>query len=111
MSPHRRVVGATEFELANRCVDAKAADRRGVPESVPKTRSKDDHPAADALFVNGHGSEFSNIWKQPLKGDATRVTNLREQFAMRFDVSPDGKSIALVRGQVMRDAVLLTGFE
>ena len=68
-------------------------------------------PAADALFVNGHGTEFSNIWRQPLKGDATRVTNLREQYAMRFDVAPDGKSLALVRGQVMRDAVLITGFE
>ena len=68
-------------------------------------------PAGDALFVDGHGAEFSNIWKQPFKGVATRVTNLREQYAMRFDVSPDGKSLALVRGQVMRDAVLITGFE
>ena len=68
-------------------------------------------PSGDALFIIGHGTEFSNIWKQPLKGEATRVTNLSEQFAMRFDISPDGKSIALVRGQVMRDAVLITGFE
>jgi dipeptidyl aminopeptidase/acylaminoacyl peptidase len=85
-----------------------------VAWSVPATYYLPDirwAPAGDALFVNGHGTEFSNIWKQPFKGEATRVTNLREQFAMRFDVSPDGKSLALVRGQVMRDAVLITGFE
>ena len=68
-------------------------------------------PRGDALLVNGHGTEFSNIWRQPFTGEATRVTNLHEQYAMMFDLSPDGKTIALARGQVMRDAVLITGFQ
>ena len=68
-------------------------------------------PDGHALLLNGHGAEFSNIWKQPFTGDATRVTDLHEQYAMMFDISPDAKTLALARGQVMRDAVLITGFQ
>ncbi|MGZ4807755.1 MAG: protein kinase domain-containing protein [Thermoanaerobaculia bacterium] len=68
-------------------------------------------PGGNALLVNGYGGNLPDLWKLSIHGEAARVTNLYEQLAMAFDISPDGKTIALARGQVMRDAVLLTGFQ
>jgi Tol biopolymer transport system component len=60
------------------------------------------------LFVN---AERMNIWKQPaLGGRREKLTNYSDLWVMRFSVSPDGKSLLLCRGVVVRDAVLMTNF-
>ena len=68
-------------------------------------------PDGEGLVVNGYGGDLPNLWSRSLHDEPARMTNLHEQLAMIFDISPDGKTIALARGQVMRDAVLLGGFQ
>ena len=60
------------------------------------------------LFVNAERMKF---WKQPaLGGPREKLTNYSDLWVMRFAVSPDGKSLLLRRGVVVRDAVLMTNF-
>jgi eukaryotic-like serine/threonine-protein kinase len=56
-------------------------------------------------------SERTNIWKQPATGGRPeQLTNLPDQWVVRFALSPDGKTILMSRGSALRDAVLLTNF-
>jgi Tol biopolymer transport system component len=60
------------------------------------------------LFVT---AERTNLWKQAaLGGPIDKLTNFSDLWVMRFAVSPDGKSLLLCRGIVVRDAVLLSNF-
>ena len=60
------------------------------------------------LFVT---AERTNLWTQPaLGGPIERLTNFSDLWVMRFAVSPDGQSLLLCRGVVVRDAVMLTHF-
>jgi Tol biopolymer transport system component len=60
------------------------------------------------LFVT---AERTNVWKQPaLGGPVEKLTNFSDLWVMRFAVSPDGQSLLLCRGVVVRDAVMLTNF-
>lgn len=56
-------------------------------------------------------AERMNVWRQPLAGGAPqKVTNFSDLVISRFAVSPDGRSIALSRGSVTRDAYLVSNF-
>jgi hypothetical protein len=56
-------------------------------------------------------AERANLWKQPaMGGPIEKLTNFSDLWVMRFAVSPDGRSLLLSRGVVIRDAVLLTNF-
>ena len=56
-------------------------------------------------------AERMNIWRQPLAGDPPqKLTNFSDLAVTRFAVSPDGRSIALSRGAVTRDAFIVTNF-
>jgi len=69
-------------------------------------------PDGSALLTNAlGGGDKSNLWKIPLHGQAKKLTNFYGQNALAFDVSPDGKDIALARAELTRDAVLISGFE
>ena len=51
----------------------------------------------------------SNIWKQPLDGGpATQLTDFKTDRIFWFDWSRDGKQLALVRGTVSSDVVLIS---
>ena len=63
-----------------------------------------------ALLVNDQSNDRANIWKVPFEGPPQKLTNLSEQSAFPFDVSPDGKTAAVSRGRLSRDAILITGF-
>lgn len=66
---------------------------------------------ADGRNVLFTTAERSNIWSWPVTGGPVeKITNFSERAIARFALSPDGKTLALCRGQVMRDAVLLTNF-
>src|SRR5262249_24043555 len=57
--------------------------------------------------VTEHG--VSNIWSQPLSGGPPKaVTDFKSDQIFDFAWSRDGKSLALSRGQLSRDVVLLT---
>ena len=51
-----------------------------------------------------------NIWRQPLDGSpATQVTNFENGLIFNYAFSPDGKQLAVSRGTIDRDAVLISG--
>jgi serine/threonine protein kinase/dipeptidyl aminopeptidase/acylaminoacyl peptidase len=60
-----------------------------------------------AYVVNDHG--VSNIWTVPLAGGQDKqLTDFKSDRIFDFAWSRDGKSLALSRGQVSQDVVLLT---
>jgi serine/threonine protein kinase len=67
-------------------------------------------PDGTALLVNDQPNDLANIWKVPFEGPPQKLTRLSEQDAYVFDVSPDGKTAAVSRGRLSRDAILITGF-
>jgi len=61
------------------------------------------------LYTNAHRPD--NIWRQPLAGGPPQqVTHFKEDQIGYFDVSPDGKQIAMARGNAYSDVVLITNF-
>jgi len=60
-----------------------------------------------AYIVNEHG--VANIWAAPLAGgDPKPLTDFKSDLIFDFAWSRDGKQLAVSRGQVSRDVVLLT---
>jgi len=55
--------------------------------------------------------DTSNIWGQPVAGGAERrLTNFDQHRILSFAWSPDGKQLALARGQHSDQTVMLTDF-
>ncbi|MDQ3252931.1 MAG: hypothetical protein M3R15_03325, partial [Acidobacteriota bacterium] len=53
----------------------------------------------------------SNIWSQPIDGGAPKqLTDFTADQIFGFDWSPDGKQLAIARGNVTKDVILLRGF-
>ena len=51
------------------------------------------------------------MWIQPIDGGKPKqVTNFDMPAIVRREYSPDGKQIAIVRGEGTANAVLITGF-
>jgi Tol biopolymer transport system component len=62
-------------------------------------------------FVVG-SSGISNIWSQPIDGGQPKqITNFKSDRIFSFDWSRDGKQLALSRGTVNKDAVLINNFK
>jgi dipeptidyl aminopeptidase/acylaminoacyl peptidase len=61
------------------------------------------------LYTNAHQPD--NIWRQPLVGGPPRqLTHFTEDQIGYFDLSPDGKQIAVARSNAYSDVVLITYF-
>ncbi len=59
-------------------------------------------------YIATHGG-VSNIWSQPLAGGKpAQLTNFKTGRIFNFDWSPDGKWLALARGSVTSDVVLIS---
>jgi Tol biopolymer transport system component len=69
------------------------------------------HPNGSSfLFVDSRGGPH-NIWQQDLDGSEPRqLTSFDSGEIFAFDVSRDGRKLALGRGQSTRDAVLIRNF-
>lgn len=68
-------------------------------------------PDGRALLVNTMPRDRRNIWLLPLDGSAPRaLTNFTDQTLFQFDVTPDRKAYIVSRGEMSRDAVMITGF-
>jgi Tol biopolymer transport system component len=68
-------------------------------------------PDSKALLHNAGPNDRKNVWLQPLDGSPARpVTHFDDQYVLRFDVTPDGKALGVVRGVLSRDAVLIKNF-
>lgn len=64
-----------------------------------------------ALIVNTAPSDRANLWRIPIdESPPVRITNFDEHLLMAYAPLPDGKGWLLSRGDLSRDAVLITGF-
>jgi Tol biopolymer transport system component len=55
--------------------------------------------------------ERTNIWRRAIpNGREERVTGFSEQAVLRFALSPDGKTLLMSRGSLLRDAFLIGSF-
>jgi Tol biopolymer transport system component len=65
---------------------------------------------AIAYILNSNG--VSNIWAQPLDGGPPKqLTDFKSERIFNFAWSRDGQQLALSRGVVNKDVVLITGFK
>lgn len=78
-----------------------------VPQG-PNIRWSED--GREIVFVN-MDKGVSNLWAQPVDGKAPRqITNFTSDRIFWFDFSPDGKQIAVSRGAITGDVVLIKEF-
>jgi Tol biopolymer transport system component len=70
------------------------------------------HPSSrDVSFIARDTNGVPNIWLEKIDGGATRqVTNFDHGEIYAFDWSPDGKWLAVVRGDPRRDVVIIRNF-
>jgi Tol biopolymer transport system component len=65
-------------------------------------------PDGTGLIYPVYDGEVDNLWIQPLSGRPLKpLTFFKSGLIEDYAVSPDGKSIALLRGQLDRDVVLI----
>lgn len=68
-------------------------------------------PDGRALAYIATRGGVSNIWLQPIDGDPPKqMTDMKNERIFWFDISRDGKQIALSRGTVTSDVVLIKDF-
>jgi len=69
-------------------------------------------PDGRALSYMDTHDGISNIWRQPLEGDAPRqITDFKSDRIFFFDWSTDGKQLACSRGVVNNDVVMISNFK
>jgi DNA-binding winged helix-turn-helix (wHTH) protein/Tol biopolymer transport system component len=86
------------------------------------TKSIDLHPLFDgsvwhwtrdgkALIYADHPARVANLWLQPINGGPSRqLTHFTSEGVQWFDLSPDGRHIAMARISAISDAVLIAHF-
>lgn len=66
-------------------------------------------PDSRALVYRDRRGDVSNLWRQPLDGaQPAQITDFKSEIIRYFSYSRDGKQIVMSRGNVTRDAVLIT---
>jgi eukaryotic-like serine/threonine-protein kinase len=88
--------------------DGKTVKTFDLPPSAFGTPNFDWTPDGKAvLYVDARGG-VGNIWSQPIDGGlAKQLTFFNTDQIFAFDLSADGKGIALARGNVSNDVVLI----
>jgi eukaryotic-like serine/threonine-protein kinase len=82
-------------------------------EVAPATTSSKIDWMADgsAVVINTAPSDRANLWRIPIDGSPpARITNFDEHLIMAYARLPNGKGWIVSRGDLSRDAVLITGF-
>jgi len=79
------------------------------PVGVTRIRWAPDGKALDYLLTRGGAT---NIWRQALAGGPPKqITNFKSDLIFFFDWSRDGKQLALERGTISSDVVLISNFQ
>lgn len=66
-------------------------------------------PDGKSVHYTVNANNVSNIWSQPLDGGPPKqVTDFKEMLMTGFAWSSDGKQLACTRGNLVRDAILIT---
>jgi serine/threonine protein kinase len=64
---------------------------------------------ASSILYTVISNNVSNIWKQPVDGGKpVQLTNFKWDIITAFDFSRDGRQLAVTRGLLIRDAVLIS---
>lgn len=89
----------------------------GAPEQTIEAPGPNEYsvlrwtPDGKALLVNTMPEDRRNVWRFPLDGSAPKaLTSFTDQLIFSFDLTPDGKALILSRGELTRDAMMITGF-
>jgi TolB protein len=83
--------------------------RFDVPMGATRIRWAPDGQALDYRLDRGGAS---NIWRQPLAGGPpNQITNFKSDLIFFFAWSCDGKQLALARGTISSDVVLISNFQ
>jgi Tol biopolymer transport system component len=65
-------------------------------------------PDSQSLIYHDTRGGVSNLWSQPLSGSKpTQLTDYKTDQLFFFSWSRDGKQLALARGSIARDVVLI----
>jgi TolB protein len=68
-------------------------------------------PDSSTLVYVQKRNGVSNIWSQPINGDAPKqLTNFKSDLIFKFGLSADGTALVLARGTQTRDVVLIRNF-
>jgi Tol biopolymer transport system component len=79
------------------------------PMGANRMRWAPDSKALDYLLTRGGAT---NIWRQALAGGPPKqITNFKSDLIFFFDWSRDGKQLALARGAISSDVVLISNFQ
>lgn len=77
----------------------------GAPPTLGNLEWTSDGRAV--VYVDSRGG-VSNLWSQPIGGSAPKqLTNFKSDLIFVFDLSKDGKQLALARGTISNDVVLI----
>ena len=65
----------------------------------------------EALIINTAPGDRGNLWRLPLDGsEPQRLTDFTDESLFWFEPSPDGETLVVSSGQLLRDAVLIRDF-
>lgn len=77
-------------------------------DTAPLENSYRWSPDGRAVLYVDRRNGISNIWSQPIDGGAPKqLTNFKSDLIFAFNYSKDGKSLALSRGTVANDVLLI----
>ena len=85
-----------------------------MPETNPLSNNQNLQwtPDGRAIYYIALNNGVSNIWRQPIDGSSpTQVTQFSTGHIFNFAYSPDGRQLALSRGSLDSDVVLIKDFE
>ncbi len=80
--------------------------------SIPIRQTVQWSSDGNALIYSDTRGGISNLWSQPLAGGPpTPLSGFKSDQIFAFDWSPDGKQLAVARGTVTSDVVLISNFK
>jgi len=90
-------------------VDANSGEKNQIVDPDPRfDRQITFAPDGKALVYPIRANGVDNLWLQPLDGSSGRqITNFPSELINAYHWSPDGKSVAILRGHTESDVVLL----
>ncbi len=83
-----------------------------MPPPFPERYFEIQYTFAQKVAFETRGGVVSNLWTQPIEGDAAKqITDFKQERIFSFDYSRDGKQLALSRGTINNDVVMISKFK
>ena len=121
VSPDGKRIACVYFpELEKTAIGILSFEGGSISKSIPFDRASLPVSAAGRMQWTPDGTEIayvenrggvSNLWSQPLDGSAARsLTNFSSGQIFSFAWSPDGQKLALTRGTISSDVILIRDY-